>query len=566
MSSRRCRSRIASGFLVVAGVGTIVPLAFGQEAALPPAVVREDPVRLEERLRQLESLIRSMPDPNYVRKLEERLKTLPDPEHVRSLETSVKQLSGQVEQLTRRLEAKDRLSSAGAGGPATPGGPATSNGGSSETGGAAEEVIGGSAGLSPLEATPTSRFQMPEPIPDFPLKARFGPGFEFKTNDDEFNLQIHDLTQFDGRFYGQANQTQAIDSFAFPRQWTIFSGHMTRPYEYYVSLAEGFDAFQILDVFLNVNYNKAFQFRVGRFKTPFLYEFYAEPTQALANGEWSLFFNNFGYNRDLGGMLWGQLLKDRVDYAAGIFNSTRNGFLDASDPKMFMGFLNFAPFKRELDSTLENFNFGGSVVVGQQNHVPIPQEFRTIVPTSGNGGLGVPFLNLNNNVLASGPQAFWSMHAAWFYQSLSLIGEWQSGFENYALTGRSTQTRVPVGSFYVQGAYLLTGERVASRGLVKPFHPFDLRKGKFGLGAWEVAARYSLLDIGDEVFTAGLADPNQWTNRLDAIDLGVSWYWNQYIRILFDWQHADFGNPVIYRPGAFQSTSNMFIIRFQLWF
>jgi phosphate-selective porin OprO/OprP len=46
---------------------------------------------------------------------------------------------------------------------------------------------------------------------------------------------------------------------------------------------------------------------------------------------------------------------------------------------------------------------------------------------------------------------------------------------------------LPIESFYVQAAYLQTGERVASRGMFKPLRPFDLRPGRFGLGAWEVA-------------------------------------------------------------------------------
>lgn len=219
-----------------------------------------------------------------------------------------------------------------------------------------------------------------------------------------------------------------------------------------------------------------------------------------------------------------------------------------------------------IDSPLENFNIGGSLDFGNQQHAPIPRVLRTIVPTTGNAGIGVPFLAFNN-VLESGDRALWSLHAAYYYKQLSLIGEWQSGFQDYALAGRpNTRTHLPIESYYLQAAYLLTGERVASRGLVKPRHPFDLRKGKFGLGAWEVAGRYSLLTLGNQVFADGLADPDLWTNRLYATDLGINWYWNQYIRVLFNWQHAEFGSPVLFRPGGLQKNSDLFLIRFQIWF
>ena len=155
---------------------------------------------------------------------------------------------------------------------------------------------------------------------------------------------------------------------------------------------------------MNVNYDKRIQFRFGRFKSPFTYEFWAQPTEALASGEWSVFFNNFGMNRDVGTMLWGESVAGRIDYAAGIFNSTPNAQFDLSNPKSVIAFLNFAPFRPATGSPLENFNVGGSLVAGDQDHAPVPQELRTIVPTSGSNVIGVPFLTFNNNVVVSGPR------------------------------------------------------------------------------------------------------------------------------------------------------------------
>jgi phosphate-selective porin OprO and OprP len=458
----------------------------------------------------------------------------------------------------------------GPGGGAGMAGPPAGAGGACEpNAGVSEEVgFGGTAsGVGPSAELPSSRFDMPEPIPNIPAMVRFGPGFQIRSPDDEWDIQFHDLTQLDGRFYGIPNQTPVANTFTVPRQWFIFNGHLTRPYEYYLSIAEAFDGFSILDVFLNVNYDRRLQFRIGRFKSPFTYEFWGVPTQGLPNGEWSLFFNNFGINRDDGAMLWGESVAGRVDYAAGIFNGIPNAHLDLSNPKSVIAFLNFAPFRPARDSILENFNVGGSLVAGDQDHAPIPQVLRTIVPTAGNAAIGVPFLTFNDNVVVSGPRNLWSLHTAYYYGGLTLYGEWQSGFQDYALRNQTnSRVHLPIESFYVQAAYLLTGERVASRGMVKPLRPFDLRPGRFGLGAWEVAFRYSGLSLGRQVFTAGLADPNLWTNQVFTTDVGISWYWNQHIRVLFDWQHAGFGTPVTYRPGGFARTSDLFLLRFQVWF
>ena len=252
-----------------------------------------------------------------------------------------------------------------------------------------------------------------------------------------FRSQLHDLTQFDGRFYLQGEQQPVHSTYVIPREWLIFAGRLTRPFEYYVAVAEGIDNLNLLDAYLNINFDPRLQFKVGRYKTPFTYEFYALGINSFPTPERSLFYNNFGLNRDLGIMAFGQLYENRFDYAIGSFNGTRNGFLDSNDPKDVVGLVNFRPYAKRQDFWLENLNFGGSFDYGKQNNIPIPQVMRTNVATTGNLAVGPEFLGLNNNVRENGDRGFWSLHLAEYYRHLSLIGEWQSGFQDYALIGQS---------------------------------------------------------------------------------------------------------------------------------
>ena len=116
-------------------------------------------------------------------------------------------------------------------------------------------------------------------------------------------------------------------------------------------------------------------------------------------------------------------------------------------------------------------------------------------------------------------------------------------------------------SFYVQTGYLLTGETRSNMGIVKPLRPFNLARGEFGLGAWELTSRYSMLDIGTDVFTNGLADANNWANRVNIVDFGFNWYLNQYLKFMFNWEHAEFNQPVLYNAGKRQLTSDLFVAR-----
>jgi phosphate-selective porin OprO and OprP len=437
--------------------------------------------------------------------------------------------------------------------------------------------IGVPGGSFPPVPRPADRFDSPATLEDKRARVRFGPGFELITEDSEFILQFHDLTQIDYRGYLQGGQETIHDTFAIPRQRWIFSGHITKEIGFMASLQQGFDSVAGLDMFLDLNYDRRLQFRMGRFKTPFTYEFFIEPIQGLITPERSLFFNNFGQNRDVGLMAYGQLLNgpnfdevSRIQYAAGIFNGNRNGFLANQDGKFLSAYVNAHPFGEWTDSLLENFNIGGSVFTGTNAQPAVPSTFRTVVPTTGNPILGIPFLTLNPDFRLQGPMAFWDLHTAWFYRPLALIAEWQSGYQDYANTlsaGSLTQhIRVPVESFYVTAAYLLTGETRSSVGIVKPKHPFTLRRGESGLGAWEIFGRYNYMDIGSSIYSSGLADTTGNANRLWMTDLGINWHITQYVKMVFDWNHAEFNNPVTYAVGKYQTTANTFWWRVQLFF
>ena len=237
------------------GLGVPRPAPAQSSAAPPPSVPAVPALpaasdtrtaheaALEERLRQMEDL----------------LKRMPDPEHVRQLESTVQKLSTQVDQLStrlRRAEASARRTTSpnglGTSGLSAGGGVSGSSAGGGMSGllndaddegpdGTVSEEVGFgglSSGFGPAAELPSSRFDMPAVLPNVPAQTRWGPGFQIRTPDDEFDIQFHDLTQLDGRFYGIRDQSPVSDTFDIARQWFVFNGHLTRPYEYYVSLRQ----------------------------------------------------------------------------------------------------------------------------------------------------------------------------------------------------------------------------------------------------------------------------------------------------------------------------------------
>jgi phosphate-selective porin OprO/OprP len=98
--------------------------------------------------------------------------------------------------------------------------------------------------------------------------------------------------------------------------------------------------------------------------------------------------------------------------------------------------------------------------------------------------------------------------------------------------------------YYVQGSYYLTGEspnynsRFATLWRVQPFKEFDLETG--GWGAFEVAARFSHIDLDDGV--NDLAGGGIRGGTGDNITLGLNWYPTALIRFSVNYVHADIDN------------------------
>lgn len=89
--------------------------------------------------------------------------------------------------------------------------------------------------------------------------------------------------------------------------------------------------------------------------------------------------------------------------------------------------------------------------------------------------------------------------------------------------------------YYVFASYFLTGEHRAYRpadgffDMVKPKSNFAVLGDKKGWGAWEVALRFSNLDLSDGYARGG---------EEDNVTLGLNWYLNPNTKVMFNYIHA----------------------------
>ena len=404
-------------------------------------------------------------------------------------------------------------------------------------------------------------------------KVKIGPGVMLESEDGEYQLQFHNQTQVETRIYQQGAMNPGASNFDIPRERIIMNGRMTKNLEFDASIEASYGTINVLNAFLNFKAGGSDQFMIkaGRFKVPYLYEYYAISNVDMLTPERSLFGINYGFNRMVGAQIWGSIFDKRMDYAVGIFDGPRNQSVDYNNSKDVIAYLNFKPFLKGDVPWLKNLNIGSSVDAGSQDNPVVPRGFKTSVSQGTNVLLDTVspnWLVFNPTVYEQGWRSLGSLHAAYFYKQFSFIGEWAGGFTTYGYVNKTNNTHVPINSYYAEAGYFLTGEEVERRTQVRPKHNFSLKPGKFGLGAWEMVGRYSTLSLGKEVFTNNLVDQSKWANSAYATDVGFNWYWNPYLKVYMFWQHSEFDNPVVYNTvtNAKQINSDMFWLRFQLYF
>lgn len=169
----------------------------------------------------------------------------------------------------------------------------------------------------------------------------------------------------------------------------------------------------------------------------------------------------------------------------------------------------------------------------------------------------------------SGAQVY-GVEAAATYQSLYVQGEYYwFNIDRTANTGLP-----PIGAShlnfdggYAEASYVLTGEThkyntaTASYGGVAPLRPFSWQSGDWG--AWEIAGRFSTLNLNDQLATAaGIAG-----GRQNIYTAGLNWYVNGNVRFMFNYLHGDISKQASSTSGVNAgSTFDAFAMRTQVAF
>lgn len=354
------------------------------------------------------------------------------------------------------------------------------------------------------------------------LRTFWKEGLNFATEDGNFKLKVGGRVQNDWLWISEDKDLKADvgeqeDGTEFRRVRLYFEGLIYGNTEYKLQLDfAGGDA-DLKDVYLGLLDFPIGKLRFGHFKEPFSLE-------ELTSSKYITFLeralpNAFAPSRNAGFMLHSSAFEDRMTWAAGVFRDTDDYGEDVDD-----GGYNVTGRVTALPVYEDN---GASLL-----HLGAAYSYRN--PDDALRYRERPEAHLTSRFVDTGTFAsdrvdLWGLEAAWVNGPLSLQAEYIRADADRTGTGSD----VDFDGYYVQASYFLTGEHrnyKTSSGAFSRVKPKNNFRFGGGPGAWEVAFRYSELDLDDKDITGG---------RLENMTAGLNWHLNPNMRIMWNYVHAD---------------------------
>jgi phosphate-selective porin OprO and OprP len=375
-------------------------------------------------------------------------------------------------------------------------------------------------------------------------------GLQVRSADSNFVFNLHGYVQFDGRFGVGDTAAAYVDTFLMRRVRPIFDGTLYKFVDYRVMLdfASGItsssasanslsnDGF-LQDAYANLRFLPELQLQVGKMKEPVG----LERLQSGAN----LLFIERGYptalvpNRNVGAMLQGDLLGQRLTYQAGVFNGVADG--GSTDFQGFeagnvAGRIFSTPFHGSGIEALEGFVVGVAGTVGNLDGA---------LRSYGSPGQQTVFSYLtgtgtNANVVADGQQWRVSPQGYYYWGPFGLFGEYVVSSQDVRQSGGGP-TAGAAGTlvnraWQIAGSWFVTGEKNGWKA-VAPKDPLTLA-GR-GWGALELAARVQGIDFDDDAFPV-FANPSRSITRAFSWGVGVNWHLNRNLKLSLDYEQTRF--------------------------
>ncbi|HUC29626.1 MAG TPA: porin [Candidatus Acidoferrum sp.] len=411
------------------------------------------------------------------------------------------------------------------------------------------------------------------PKKDTPLTAGWsGEHFYIRSADGQFSISPYGYLDTDYRAY--QGDGAPSDTFVIRRARFGFQGNYGSHFDFAILTdANATTGAIVRDAYLNIRIRPEFQFQAGQFKEPFAQETGIGATNLdfVERGLQSLLYPCAGTAFRCPGMvLHGDISGGVMQWWAGAFNGRNGVTANATNEPEFVGRLRFYPFRKSKSDFLKQFAFGGSIAHSRSRGLSNDLSFNGTIPDAAYDFF--PSLRIN------GPVERYEGELTYINGPLALRGEytqmqqqrWGVGSETPGGLGFLTVPGIGAKAWNASGTYLLTKEKRPENGTPRVKNPLfgpDTPGGKGrGLGAWEVALRYTGIQANApgsdflNIYTPGFVPTYDY--HTDEITFGVNWYPNYWIRYM-----VNVGVDQLHQPSVTgQIPQNFFVVLQRLQF
>jgi phosphate-selective porin OprO/OprP len=357
-------------------------------------------------------------------------------------------------------------------------------------------------------------------------------------------IRLRPVLQADGRFFVQGG----IDTFVARRIRPAIEATFYDRFDVRITPELAQATPSVVDAFANLRLFEAIQIRAGKFKAPVGLE-RNQADQDLHFVERG-FVTAFVPDREIGVMLWGEILDGTIVYGAGIFDGAYDGAQsdgDNNDEKDVEGRILVRPFATTSIAALSDLTIGAAATSGR--HDGALPGYKTTGQNT--------FFSWAADANAGREQRF-VPQASWYVGPVGVLAEYARVHEAVLRNGGSTGANLQAYTVIVSA--FVTGEH-ASYGTVKPKRAFD--PDHDGWGALEIDARISGFQTDDNTFTwpAKVTDPTKSAQKAFEWAVGAQWHYAPAIKFVIDYFQTKFdgGAATGDRP-----TEKVFIGRFQI--
>jgi phosphate-selective porin OprO/OprP len=382
------------------------------------------------------------------------------------------------------------------------------------------------------------------------MRAFWKDGLRFESADKRYKFKLGGRIHYDGQFFDPDDDTKNAvetgtnrieDGTEIRRARLELSGEVGDRVEWALGMDFGSGTTNFRNAYAGVRDLPFGSFRAGQFKEPYGLEQVSSSNNEMFT-ERSL-MNALVPAFNAGVMLYDDFANERATWAVGAF---RTG-LDTGEVSKGDG--EWAGTARVTGLPLYSEDGRDYVHVGLGYSRRSPTNDSQTISSKPEANLAPNYISAT---VPTETVDLLGLEAAWVRGPFSITGEYTQA----SLDGDAGTTIDPdFAGYYLQASYFLTGE---SRGYKKAQGIFDTLKPNEnalggGLGAVEVAARISSLDLDDDGTDGG---------ELDDLTFGVNWYLNPNTRLMVDYILADL-DPA---AGAPDGTTNILAFRWQFAF